>query len=748
MALVAIAVAVLSGPAPKDAARADAPPKTSDVDAEARIDALLSQMTLEEKIGQLTQQFGGRHLDANPQVAEGVQEDLRDAIRSGRVGSLLGAHGAEYTNAIQRVAVEESRLRIPLILGNDVIHGYRTVIPIPLGEAASWDCDLAERTARMAAAEARAAGTHWTFAPMVDITRDPRWGRIVEGSGEDPYLSSALAEARVRGFQGVSLAAPDAVLACAKHYVAYGGAEAGRDYNTVDCSERRLRELYLPPFHAAVRAGCGTLMTAFNDLNGVPATANQFTLERILRQEWGFAGFVVSDWNSIGELVVHGYAADPKDAAEKALRAGVDMDMCSLAYRGHLGERVKQGALPEALIDRSVRRILRAKLALGLFDNPYTDPKLEAKVLLCDAHRQLARESAARSIVLLKNDGGVLPLKKDIPRLAVIGPLADNSRDPLGTWAGIGRWEDVVTVLAGIQEAVAKGTRVHHVPGCEIDMEIPGGIEAAVETAREADAAVLVLGESESMSGEAHCRATLDLPAAQERLLQAVCAAGKPVVVVLLNGRPLSIRWAAEHVPAIVEAWHPGVECGHAVADVLFGDVNPGGKLPVTFPRAVGQVPICYNHKNTGRPPSDDRFTSKYIDLPTTPLFPFGHGLSYTTFAFRDLTVTPEEIGPAGTVEVSVTVVNTGDRSGDEVAQLYIRDPVASVTRPVRELKGFRRISLKPGESQRVTFALEPEHLGFYDAHMEYVVEPGSFHVWVGTSSAAGLEGAFEVKAR
>jgi len=729
------------------AARADVPAKPG-ADIEARIDALLSQMTLEEKLGQLTQQSGGKQQDTNPEVAGGASEDLLGAIRAGRLGSLLGAHGAEYTNALQRAAVEESRLGIPLILGNDVIHGYRTVFPIPLGEAASWDCDLVERTARMAAVEARAAGTHWTFAPMVDITRDPRWGRIAEGSGEDPFLGSALAAARVRGFQGVSLTAPDAVLACAKHYVAYGGAEAGRDYNTVDCSEQRLRELYLPPFHAAVRAGCGSLMSAFNDLNGVPTSANRFTLERILRQEWGFDGFVVSDWNSIGELVQHGYAADGKDAAEKALRAGVDMDMSSFTYRTHLGESVKQGAVSESTVDRSVRRVLRAKFALGLFVNPYADPKVEARVTLCDAHRQLARESAARSMVLLKNDGGLLPLKKDVARLAVVGPLADNQRDPLGTWAGIGRWEDVVTVLAGIQAAVAEGTRVQHVPGCEIDAEIPGGIDAAVEAARQADVAILVIGESESMSGEARCRTTLDLPAAQEQLLQAVHATGKPVVVVLLNGRPLSIRWAAEHVPAILEAWHPGVECGHAVADVLFGDVNPGGKLPVTFPRAVGQVPISYNQKNTGRPPSDDRFTSKYIDLPTTPLFPFGHGLSYTTFEFRNLTITPGEIGPAGAVAVSVEVVNTGDRSGDEVVQLYIRDLVASMTRPVRELKGFRRISLKPGESQRVTFTLGPEHLGFHDPRMEYVVEPGTFHVWVGPSSVGGLEGAFEVKAR
>ncbi|MBN1511924.1 MAG: glycoside hydrolase family 3 C-terminal domain-containing protein [Phycisphaerae bacterium] len=735
---------VLCGQASRNTARADAPRKL-EMGAEARIDALLSQMTLEEKIGQLTQQFGGRHQDANPDVAGGVREDLLGAIRAGRIGSVLGAHGAEYTNAIQRAAVEESRLRIPLILGNDVIHGYRTVFPIPLGEAASWDCDLVERTARMAAVEARAAGTHWTFAPMVDITRDPRWGRIAEGSGEDPFLGSAMAAARVRGFQGTSIAAPDAVLACVKHYVAYGGAESGRDYNTVDCSEQRLRELYLPPFHAAVRAGCGSLMSAFNDLNGVPASANRFTLDRILRQEWGFDGFVVSDWNSIGELVQHGYAADAKDAAEKALLAGVDMDMSSFAYREHLSELVEQGSVPESAIDRSVRRVLRAKFALGLFDNPYADPKVEAKVTLCDAHRQLARESAARSMVLLKNEGGLLPLKKDVGSLAVIGPLADNQRDPLGTWAGIGRWEDVVTVLAGIQAAVAEGTRVQHVPGCEIDAEIDGGIDAAVEAARQAEVAVLVIGESESMSGEARCRTTLDLPAAQERLLQAVHATGKPVVVVLLNGRPLSIRWAAEHVPAILEAWHPGVECGHAVADVLFGNVNPGGKLPVTFPRAVGQVPICYNQKNTGRPPSDDRFTSKYLDLPTTPLFPFGHGLSYTTFEFRNLTITPGEIGPAGAVEVSVEVVNTGDRSGDEVVQLYVRDPVARVTRPVRELKGFRRISLKPGEMQRVTFALGPEHLGFYDEHMEYVVEPGAFHIWVGPGSEGGLEGAFIV---
>lgn len=736
---------VLLAGAPYAAAEGRAPDLTPD--DQRRVEELLGQMTLEEKLGQLTQQTGGQVQGYNPGERNSKQEELFEAVREGRVGSFLNAHGAEYTNQLQRIAVEESRLRIPLILGNDVIHGFRTIFPIPLGEAASWDPALVEKAARVAAEEASAAGIRWTFAPMVDICRDPRWGRIAEGSGEDPYLGAAMAVARVRGFQGDGLSAKDSLVACAKHFAAYGGAEGGRDYNTVDISEQTLREVHLPPFKAAVDAGAGTLMSAFNEINGIPASANRLTLSTILRQEWGFDGFVVSDWTSVTEMVAHGFAADNAEAAEKAIAAGVDMDMSSFAYRTHLADSVRSGRLPEAVVDEAVRRILRMKIRLGLFERPYVDPQRERDVLLSAKNRALAREVAGKSIVLLRNEGGLLPLSDKIETLAVIGPLADSKRDPLGTWAVVGRPEDVVPVLDGIRASVSPGTKVLHARGCDVTGDSTEGFAAAVEVARQSDVVVMIVGETEYMSGEAHCRSSLDLPPIQLKLVQAVHATGVPVVVVLMNGRPMSISWMAEHVPAILNTWHLGVECGNATADVLFGDVNPGGKLPATFPRTVGQVPIYYNHKNTGRPPTNDRFTSKYIDLPSTPLYPFGHGLSYTQFAYDNLRVSPEKTGPEGRVAVSVEVTNVGEREGDEVVQLYIRDLVASMTRPVKELKGFERITLQPGQKRTVSFELTSEQLGFYDRHVRYVVEPGRFKVWVGPNSAEGLEGRFEIVA-
>jgi beta-glucosidase len=727
-----------------------APPTPTSAPATAqspreRVEALLAQMTLEEKLGQLTQEHGG---DADPNDAAAVQwQNERDtAIRTGSLGSVLGVHGAERTNRLQRLAVEESRLHIPLIVGNDIIHGYRTILPIPLAEAATWDPDLLERAAHVAAVEAAAAGTHWTFAPMVDIARDPRWGRVAEGAGEDPYLGAAMAVARVRGFQGPDLAAPDSVLACVKHYVAYGAAEGGRDYNTVDLSEPVLRDVYLPPFRAAVRAGAGTLMSAFNDINGVPASANRFTLTHILREEWGFTGFVVSDWRSIRQLVAQGTAVDEAEAAEQALFAGVEMDMAASAYRTHLGDAVRRGRMPIAVIDEAVRRILRIKVACGLFDRPYVDATREAATMLTAEHRDVAREDARRAIVLLKNDDAVLPIRDTVKKLALIGPLADNRADPLGTWDAEGKPEDVISVREGLQQRAGTAVNVRYAKGCELNDTSTNGLAEAVELARQSDLAVLVVGEARELSGEAHCRSTLDLPGVQERLVRAVHATGVPVVVVLMNGRPLSIVWTAEHVPAIVETWHLGVECGHAIADVLFGDVNPGGKLPVTFPRSVGQIPIYYSHRNTGRPSAeDDRYTSKYLDLPSTPLFPFGYGLSYTRFEFSDLQVAPAKIGPYGEVTVSVNVKNTGERAGDEVAQLYIRDLVGSLTRPVKELKGFQRITLRPGETRTVTFQLTDAELGFHNQQMDYVVEPGKFKVWVGPNSVEGLEAEFEV---
>jgi beta-glucosidase len=718
-------------------------------DVERRIDVLLGQMTLEEKLGQLQQLDG---------LGEGTyRPEHLTLARKGLLGSTLNVRGAVHVNALQRAAFEQSRLRIPLIFGFDVIHGYRTVFPIPLGEAASWDPAAAERAASIAAAEARAAGVQWTFAPMVDIARDPRWGRIAEGAGEDPYLGSAMARARVRGFQGSDYSRPDRVVACAKHWVAYGAAEGGRDYNTTDLSERTLRSVYFPPFRAAVEAGTGSVMSAFNALDGVPASANPFTLTQVLRKEWGFDGVVVSDYTSVIELINHGVAADEADAARQALSAGVDMEMVSRSYATYVPRLVQEGKLPMAVVDEAVRRVLRVKLRAGLFDAPYADADRERATLLKPEARAAAREIASRAMVLLKNERGVLPLSPSIARLAVIGALADDRPDMMGNWIGDGRADDVVTVLAGIEAAVAPATQVTYAKGVSVDLEVladataheaadRAGIEEAVRVAREADGVVLVLGETGAMSGEASSRASLDLPGRQVGLAQGVIGAGKPTAIVLMNGRPLTIPWLADHASAIVEAWFPGTEAGNAVADVVFGKVNPGGKLPVTFPRTVGQVPIYYNHENTGRPPdANNKYTSKYLDVPWTPLYPFGHGLSYTEFKLSSLRLSQTRIRPDGRVLVSVDVENVGSHAGDEVVQLYVRDVVASLTRPVQELKGFQRVTLGPGEKRTVQFALASEHLGFFDREMRWVVEPGLFKLRVGTSSESGLEASLEV---
>jgi beta-glucosidase len=678
------------------------------------IDSLVAWMTVEEKLGQLTQ------------VHERGEEEIRVEIRAGRVGSLLGSHGAAHLRELQRVAVEESRLKIPLLFALDVLYGFRTIFPVPLAQASSWDPAAVEQAARIVAIEATAAGVHWTYAPMVDIARDPRWGRVVDGAEEDPYLGSVMAAAHVRGFQGTDLSAPNSLLACAKHYVAYGGAEGGRDYNVVDVSERTLRETYLPPFRAAVDAGVATVMPAFNEVVGIPMHANRRLLRDVLRGKWGFDGVVVSDHTGIKELVAHGVAGTPAEAGMLALRAGVDVDMVSQIYVDVLPRLVRAEKLLQAAVDDAVRRVLRAKYRLGLFEDPYRggDPARERDSMLTPAHLAAAREMARKSTVLLKNERKVLPLSKSIGTLAVIGPLADDAQAPLGRWGGIGRPEDVVTVLAGIRRAVSPATKVLYAKGADVQGTDTSGFTEAVNLASEADAVVLILGEHHGMSGEATSRSTLDLPGMQLELAKAVHATGKPVVVVLMNGRPLSITWLAEHVPAILEAWFLGVQMGPAVADVLFGDVSPSGKLPVTFPRAVGQVPIYYNHKNTGRPPSPtDFFTSKYLDLPWTPLYPFGHGLSYTTFAYRNLRLSALTLRPSDTLTVRVNVTNTGARAGDEVVQLYIRDEVASVTRPVKELRGFQRISLGPGETRTVTFTLDADDLAFYDREMRRVVE-------------------------
>ncbi|MDH5702843.1 MAG: beta-glucosidase BglX [Aigarchaeota archaeon] len=700
-----------------------------------RVEDLLGRMTLKEKIGQTCQ------------YSE-FSEKYEALIKGGKVGSFLNVYGAENTNKAQKNAVEHSRLGIPLIFGLDVIHGYSTIFPIPVGLASSWDPDVVRRAASVAAIEASSEGIHWTFAPMVDIARDPRWGRIAEGAGEDPYLGSAMARAAVEGFQGNNLADPNTIVACPKHYVAYGGAEGGRDYNTVDISERVLREIYLPPFKAAViDARAGTIMSAFNDLNGVPASANLHTLTGILREEWGFDGFVVSDWNSIGELINHGIAGTLEEAAKEAVNAGVDMDMQGDVYQKSLAKLVKEGHVSQRTIDRAVKRILRIKFMLGLFERPYVDPTHAGKIIQSKENIEAALEAARRSIVLLKNEGDLLPLKKDVRSVGIIGPLADDHTAPLGSWSCQGNPKDVVTVLDGIKSRVSPETKVLYAKGCDFEGTSTEGINEAIEIAKEADVVIVVVGESAEMSGEAACRASLDLPGVQEELVRAICKTGIPVVQVLMNGRPLSISWSAEHVPAILEAWFPGIQGGNAVADVIFGDYNPGGRLPVTFPRTVGQVPIYYNHKNTGRPPSPDRWTSKYLDIPSTPLFPFGHGLSYTSFEYSKLQIRPRKVGPASKIKVSVEVKNIGDRKGDEVVQLYMRDVVASVTRPVRELKGFKRITLESGEKRTVSFTLAWEQLSFINRNLKRVVEPGAFNVMVGRSSGdIQLTDSFDVK--
>ncbi len=774
-----LTLALLVAAAPYADAQTARGRQPAQTDTERRINALLARMTLAEKLGQLQILDGEANGNFRPEHVE--------LVRKGFLGSTLNVRGAARSNELQRIAVNESRLKIPLLFGFDVIHGYRTIFPVPLGETSSWDPAAVERAASIAASEARAAGVHWTFAPMLDIARDARWGRIVEGAGEDPYLGALMARARVHGFKGDDYSAPDRVIACAKHWVAYGAAEGGREYNTTDVSERALREIYFPPFKAAVDAGVGTFMSAFNDLDGVPASGNPFTLTQVLRGEWGFDGFVVSDYTSVAELIEHGLAADGADAAQLALNAGVEMEMVSRLYNQHGAQLLKERKLSLATIDEAVRRILRIKFRAGLFAHPFADEAREHAEVFSAPHRAAAREIAARSFVLLKNERGTLPLSKTLRTIAVVGPLADDPKAPVGSWAGDGRVEDTVTLLAGIKAKVGTATRVLYAKGVAIegrgvtgnyDAALPGdatnaggtntlaapdaeaarlattptvsdALPEAIRVAKEADAVVIAVGETAEMSGEAAARTSLDLPGRQLELIKAIAATGKPYVVVLMNGRPLTINWAAENAPAILETWFAGTEAGNAIADVLFGDVNPGGKLPVTFPRTVGQEPLYYNHKHTGRPPdANNKYSSKYLDAPWTPLYPFGYGLSYTQFQFANLQLSAPRIAPDGQLTVSVEVTNTGQRAGDEVVQLYIHDVAASVTRPVKELKGFARITLQPGERRRVSFTLGRAQLGFYNRAMRFVVEPGAFQIFVGPNSAEGLTGGFEVSAQ
>jgi beta-glucosidase len=742
----------VAGLAAMTGAMAQAAPVPSDAEVAARVEAILGRMSLEEKIGQLTQLAGAPFFPGPKPEA---------VIRKGGAGSVLWLNDRKQFNALQKIAVEESPSKIPLLYGLDVIHGYETVFPVPLAMASSWDPSVAERAQTVAAKEARAAGLHWTFGPMLDIARDARWGRIVEGAGEDPFLGAAMAAAQVRGFQGPYLGAPDHVVACAKHFAGYGAADGGRDYDPVYLPESRLRNVYFPPFEAAVKAGVGTFMSAYMDLNDVPASGNRFLLHDVLRSEWGFQGFVVSDAFAIKSLVTQGFARDGRDAAFRALSAGLDMDMASNTYSEHLAGLVQDGTLKPADIDTAVRRILAIKVRMGLFEQPYTDESKLAQVVALPEHRTEARLAAQRSMVLLRNEGRLLPLAKSLKNVAVIGPLADSKDATEGSWMVFGHKPAAVTVVQGVR-AKLPGAKVQYSPGPEIRRDIgsPWGpspkaqapeqaesaFQKAVTTARNADVIVMVLGENADMAGEAASRASLDLPGRQEELLKAVVALGKPVVLVLLNGRPLSIGWAAEHVPAILEAWEPGTEGGNAVADILFGDTNPGGKLPVTFPRKASHEPLYYARNLTHSPESEPRYRSRYWDGPTTPLYPFGFGLSYTTFSIKNLKVAAPQVKVGSSVAVTADVTNTGSVVGDEVVQLYIHQKAGSDSRPMRELKGFERVTLKPGETKTVTFPLGPAELAYWSTSAGARVQDAeAFDVWAGADSLATLHADFAV---
>ena len=701
-----------------------------------KVDSVLKLMTLDEKIGQLNQYTSS--WSTGPVSPEGnkLQE-----IKDGKIGSLLNVKGVDKTRSMQEVALQ-SRLKIPLLFGLDVIHGYKTTFPIPLAEAASWDLNAIELSARIAATEASASGIHWTFAPMVDIARDPRWGRVMEGAGEDPYLGSLIAKARVKGFQGKGLGNVDAVMACAKHFAAYGAAIGGRDYNSVDMSERTLWEIYLPPFKAAADAGAATFMNSFNDLNGVPATGNAYLQRDILKGKWNFKGFVVSDWGSIGEMIQHGFAADKYDAALKAITAGSDMDMESRSYTANLSKLVKEGKVSEALIDDAVKRILRKKFELGLFDDPFRfcNAQREKDAINNQQHRTLARDVAQKSIVLLKNQNDLLPLSKSYKTIAVIGPLAKSKDDMLGFWNV--PWtdnSDVVSLYEGMEKKLGSGTKLLYAKGAEINDTSRAGFDDAVKTAMQADIVVVSVGEKRDMSGEAKSRSNIHLPGVQEDLIKALYATGKPIVVIINAGRPLVFNWTADNAPAILYTWWLGSEAGNAIANVLFGDYNPSGKLPMSFPRTEGQIPVYYNYLNTGRPAPDNNampnYRSGYIDLQKSPRFAFGYGLSYTTFKYEGLKLSDSVMSAGKNIEVSFTLTNTGKVAGEEVAQLYIRDNVASLVRPVKELKGFEKVALKPGESKLIHFTIDRDKLSFYNQKLEWKAEPGTFILMIGTAS-------------
>ena len=700
---------------------------------EHKINALIARMTLTEKIGQMT--LYTSDLDVTgPSIRKGYIQD----IKAGKVGALFNAFSVNFTRKLQKIAIEKTRLKIPLLFGYDVIHGFKTIFPIPLAEAASWDLKAIEKSARISSIEATAAGLHWTFAPMVDIARDPRWGRVAEGAGEDPYLASLIARARVRGFQGKNLKGTDTLLACAKHFAAYGAAEAGRDYNTVDISQRVLWEIYLPSFKAAVDAGVATIMTAFNELDGVPCTGSKFLLNRILREKWGFQGFVVSDYTSVLEMIQHGVAATKGEAGLLAAQAGLDMDMQSGIFQSELPKLLAAGKVSEKMIDKAVRRILRLKFRLGLFDDPYAycNKKREKTRIMSPQNLNAALDVAQKSIVLLKNSSKILPLAKNVRTIAVVGPLATSQKDILGSWSAAGEPKHAVSLLQGLQARISSRTKILYAKGCNINNNDRKGFAKALNISRQADVIIAALGESAYMSGEAASRSSLNLPGVQRQLLKKLHETGKPVILVLMNGRPLTINWASQNIPAILECWFLGTQAGHAIASVIFGDYNPSGKLPITFPRSVGQIPLYYNHKNTGRPISANKYTSKYLDIENTPLYPFGFGLSYTTFSYSNLKLNKHIIKQGEDVKVSVDLKNIGKCTGTETVQLYIRDEVASVTRPVMELKGFCKVTLNSGQSRQVSFTLTAKDLSFYNRNMKFTLEPGTFKIMVGTNSS------------
>ena len=725
---------------------------TSVLDIEQKVDSILKLMTLEEKVGQMNQ-YNGFWDVTGPVPSQGNAAKKYEHLRKGYVGSMLNLRGVKNVRKIQQIAVEETRLGIPLIIGFDVIHGYETLSPIPLAESASWDLEAIKKSAEVAAEEAAAAGINWTFAPMVDISRDARWGRVMEGAGEDPYLGSKIAFARVKGFQGSDLSKHNTLAACAKHFAAYGFAESGREYNTVDVGTSTLNNIVFPPFQATIDAGVRTFMNAFNELNGIPATGDTYLQRTILKDKWKFDGFVVSDWGSIEEMTAHGHTKDIKHAAEIAANAGSDMDMESYAYVNELANLVREGKVKEVYIDDAARRILRVKFELGLFEDPYKycDEQREKEVIGQQAFHDACLDMAKKSIVLLKNENQLLPLKKQGQKIALIGALASDKTSPLGSWRIAAKDNTAVSVLEGMQAytgnqlTYAKGADVSigqtkFVDEVKINTTDKSEFPQAIAVAKTADVVVMVLGEVGYQSGEARSRTELGLPGVQQELLEAIYKVNKNIVLVLNNGRPLVLNWHQEHLPAIVEAWQLGTQSGNAIAQVLYGDYNPSGKLPMSFPRALGQVPIYYNHKNTGRPLipiPNNVFWSHYQDVENTPLYPFGYGLSYTSFEYSELQV---KVVSDTEINVSVTLKNSGKFTGKEVVQLYIKDHYASVTRPVRELKGFELVSLNPNESQKIEFTLSEKELGFYDNQGNFIVEPGDFSIFVGGDSNTSLQ--------